>query len=319
MRRMEREPDINRLVFGALAARPPPPSPRPPWPRGPSRRRLHTRERLREIADQYRASQADGRAIMHLKPMGEWVNYYENYDLSSMTFGGVISTPQKVDWDRSFYDTASCSVYVESIVTNPAHPYVLATIVRASGAIGSPIGTIAGIDVIVTDKDDWLFDASKTLYYAQREDWTEIPEARRNTREQLQAAADAYLNLFKDKTVSAVGHPVRAPGRQRLHRQGPTDRQLQRRRARQYRHGRTPLRDRPVFGAVAVFLKMGPNKRADAHVFRIEDGKIRYIHTITNCGTQVNCGFDPLPTMIQKRPDFYANLDRVAVVTRPQR
>ena len=75
----------------------------------------------------------------------------------------------------------------------------------------------------------------------------------------------------------------------------------------------------PNFGAVAVFLKMGPNKRPDAHVFRIEDGKIRYIHTITSCGTQVNCGFDPLPTMIQKRPDFYANLDQVAVVTRPQK
>jgi hypothetical protein len=75
----------------------------------------------------------------------------------------------------------------------------------------------------------------------------------------------------------------------------------------------------PNFGAVAVFLKMGPNKRPDAHVFRIEDGKIRWIHTITDCGTQVNCGFDPLPTMIQKRPDFYANLDQVAVVTRPQK
>jgi hypothetical protein len=28
-------------------------------------------------------------------------------------------------------------------------------------------------------------------------------------------------------------------------------------------------------------------------LFRIEDGKIRYIHTVTNCGDQVNCGFPP--------------------------
>src|SRR5690606_22061500 len=88
-----------------------------------------TRERLAEIADQYRASQADGRAIMHMKPMGEWVNYYENFELSSMTFGGVIASPQKVDWDRSFYDTATCMVYVESIITNPELPYVLATMI----------------------------------------------------------------------------------------------------------------------------------------------------------------------------------------------
>ena len=102
-----------------------------------------TRERLQEVADQYRASQADGRAIMHMRPMGEWVNYNENFELSSMTFGGVIATPQKVDWDRSFYDTAACAVYVESIITNPEHPYVLASMVRGTGAIGSPIvGTI---------------------------------------------------------------------------------------------------------------------------------------------------------------------------------
>src|SRR6185436_21007187 len=110
-----------------------------------------TRERLVEIADQYRASQADGRAIMHMTPMGEWVNYNENFELSSMTFGGVIASPQKVDWDRSFYDTTSCQVYVESIITDPKHPYVLATQIRGTGAIGSPTGTIGGFDVIVTD------------------------------------------------------------------------------------------------------------------------------------------------------------------------
>jgi hypothetical protein len=160
-----------------------------------------TRERLKEMADQYRAAQAAGSVIMNMRPMGEWVNYYENYELSSMTFGGVIASPQKVDWDRSFYDTVSCQVYVESIITNPAHPYVLATMIRGTGSPGSPPGTVSGFDVIVSDQGDWLFDASKTLYFAQREDWSEIPEAQRNTRQELQAAADAYLNLFKDKSV----------------------------------------------------------------------------------------------------------------------
>jgi len=95
-----------------------------------------SRELLQEKADQYRASQADGRAIMHIRPMGEWVNYYENFELSSMSFGGVIATPQKVDWDRSFYDTTACAVYIESIITNPEHPYVLATVLRANGGPG---------------------------------------------------------------------------------------------------------------------------------------------------------------------------------------
>ena len=97
-----------------------------------------SRERLAEIADQYRAAQASGRAIMHMRPMGEWVNYNENFELSSMTFGGVIASPQKVDWDRSFYDTVNWQVYVESIITNPEKPYVLASVITARGSIGTP-------------------------------------------------------------------------------------------------------------------------------------------------------------------------------------
>ena len=279
-----------------------------------------TRERLMEIADQYRASQADGRAIMHMKPMGEWVNYYENFELSSMSFGGVIASPQKVDWDRSFYDTVSCTVYVESIITNPEHPYVLATMIRGSGAIGSPIGTISGFDVIVSDQDDWLFDAGKTLYYAEREDWSEIPEGRRNTRQELQAAADAYLDLFKDKSVQVPwGTPcARLEGSAYTGKGQPDDSCAVGVPENIEMAERRYVID-PVVGSVAVFLRMGPNRRPDAHVFRIEDGKLRYVHTVTNCGTDENCGFGPFKEMLASRPDFYPNLDHVAVVTRPQK
>jgi hypothetical protein len=279
-----------------------------------------TRERLQEVADQYRASQADGRAIMHMRPMGEWVNYNENFELSSMTFGGVIASPQKVDWDRSFYDTTACLVYVESVITNPEHPYVLATMIRASGAPGSGNGTISSFDVIVTDKDDWLFNADKTLYYARREDWSDIPEAQRNTRDELRAAADAYLNLFKDKSVQVPwGTPcARLEGSAYTGKGQPTDS------CAVGVPDNIDMADRryiidPVVGSVAVFLRMGPNRRPDAHVFRIEGGKIRYVHTVTNCGTDVNCGFDPLDKMLERNPNFYPNLDHVAVVTRPQK
>jgi hypothetical protein len=64
----------------------------------------------------------------------------------------------------------------------------------------------------------------------------------------------------------------------------------------------------PVVGSVAVFLRMGENKRPDAHVFRVEDGKIRFIHTVTNCGDQPNCGFPPLSEMVQRNPDFWPEL-----------
>ena len=252
--------------------------------------------------------------------MGEWVNYYENYELSSMTFGGVIASPQKVDWDRSFYDTVACQVYVESIITNPAHPYVLATMIRGTGSPGSPPGTVSGFDVIVSDQDDWLFDASKTLYYAQREDWSDIPEAQRNTRQELQAAADAYLNLFKDKSVQVPwGTPcARLEGSAYTGKGQPDDSCAVGVPENIDMAERRYLID-PVVGSVAVFLQMGPNKRPDAHVFRIESGKIRYVHTVTNCGTDENCGFGSFKDMLARNPNFYPNLDHVAVVTRPQK
>jgi hypothetical protein len=244
------------------------------------------------------------------------VNYNENFELSSMSFGGVIATPQKVDWDRSFYDTATCTVYVESVITNPEHPYVLASWITAR----PPLGQIGGFDVIVSDKDDWLFDAEKTLYYAQREDWTDIPEAQRNTREELRAAADAYLDLFKDKSVQVPwGTPCnRLEGSAYTGKGQPDDS------CNVGVPDNIDMADRryiidPVVGAVAVFLRMGSNKRPDAHVFRIEGGKIRYVHTVTNCGTDENCGFGPFKDMLARNPDFYPNLDHVAVVARPQK
>ena len=306
---------MNRFVIGALSAIAAVAVAGPAFAQATC-----TRERLVEIADQYRAAQASGRAIMHMRPMGEWVNYNENFELSSMTFGGVIASPQKVDWDRSFYDTATCQVYVESIITNPEHPYVLATMITARGSPGSGAGTIAGFDVIVTDQGDWLFDAGKTLYYAQREDWTDIPEGQRNTREELRAAADAYLDLFKDKSVQVPwGTPCT-----RLEGSVYTGRGTAEDSCNVGVPDNIEMADRryvivPGIGAVAVFLRMGQNRRPDAHVFRIEDGKIRFIHTVTNCGEDENCGFGPFKAMIERNPDMWPKLDHVEVVTRPQK
>lgn len=268
-----------------------------------------SRERLVEIADQYRAAQAAGSIIMNMRPMGEWVNYSENFELSSMTFGSVIATPQKVDWDRAFYDEAACLVFVQSVITNPEQPYVLATMIRAIGSPGSPPGTISAFDVVVASKDDWLFDADKTLYYAKREDWGEIPEARRNTREELRAAADAYLDLFKDKSVEVPwGTPcARLEGSAYTGRGLPTDS------CNVGVPDDVDMADRryivdPVLGSVAVFLRMGAKGRPDVHIFRIEGGKLRFIHTVTNCGEDVNCGFGPFSEMLARNPDIHPDL-----------
>jgi hypothetical protein len=261
-----------------------------------------SRENLAEIADKYIQAQTEGFALR--VPTGEWVNYNENFEPSSMTYGGVLATPQTIDWHRSFYDTQNCSVYVQSIITNPEKPYVLATMLSTRG------GQVNTFDVITSSTDDWLFNAERTLYYASREDWGEIPEARRNTREEIQAAADAYLDLFMDKSVEVPwGIPcARLEGSAYTGRGLPTD---------DCNVGvpeNVAMVDRryiidPVVGAVAVFLRMGEKGRPDAHVFRIEDGKIRFIHTVTNCGEDVNCGFRPMAEMVRDNPGVWPELD----------
>jgi len=41
---------------------------------------------------------------------------------------------------------------------------------------------------------------------------------------------------------------------------------------------------------VVVFSRFSNNELADSHLFRLENGKIRYVHTMTVC-TIPGCGF----------------------------
>ena len=55
-------------------------------------------------------------------------------------------------------------------------------------------------------------------------------------------------------------------------------------------------------GAVAVLSHFGTNQVPDFHTFRVEKGKIKYVHTITACKT-TNCG-------LKLSPEIQAQLSR---------
>ncbi|MXP42775.1 hypothetical protein GRI75_14100 [Altererythrobacter soli] len=255
-----------------------------------------TRETLQGVADSYGKAQAEG-SVFNL-PIGEWLDYRENMKMSSSA-SGVISQPMEFAWKLELLDTGNCRVFVEGVVLEPK-PYVLATQLNF-GYFG-----VGQMNTVVTDEGDWLFDAAKTYEYARRENWDTIPEDRRNTREELLAAANAYLDLFKDKSVQVPwGTPcARLEGGIYTGKGTPEDTcnvgvpegvDLA---EREYIVDETK-------GAVAVMLRFGgPKGRPDAHTFRIEDGKIRYVHTVTNCGDEVNCGFPPLAEMLKKNPEM---------------
>lgn len=244
------------------------------------------RELLQGVADDWVSAVEKGTPF-EMK-LGEWADYQENLEIGFLSdfFDG---TPRKVAWHRALLDTTSCKAFVESVVTEGSRPMVLATVLT-NGFFG-----VSPISNIVSEKDDWLFDAQATYEHAKAEDWSPIPEGQRMTRAQLIAAADAYLNKFSDKSVEVPwGKPcARLEGGAYIGGNGPDDScdigvpegvaMVE----RQYTVDET-------LGAVNVQLRMGQNRRPDSHTFRVENGKIRFIHTVTNCGDQVNCGFPPL-------------------------
>ncbi|OJY69847.1 MAG: hypothetical protein BGP16_08930 [Sphingobium sp. 66-54] len=244
---------------------------------------------LQRVADGYIAAQTAGDAGK--LPMGQWVQYTEQLDSSASMSTGILSKPQKIDFHRSFLDTESCSVFSEVIITDKAHPYVLGTVISTRG------GAANAVDTLITDADDWLFNAANTLKYSKAEKWTEIPVAERDSRQTIIAAANAYLDYFNDKSITVPwGNPCArlegglytakgAPGvvspEDSCDVGVPADTKLVDRRY---------VVDETI-GAVAVLLSFGKNQLPDIHSFRVEKGKIRYVHTITVCKT-FNCGFD---------------------------
>ena len=250
------------------------------------------RAMLQDMADKYKKGQTEGLPLY--LPMGNWVVYRENGQLSTMS-QGIFSTALPIDFSRALLDTEQCKVFLEMVSYSGEKPYTIAVQFGARGGNGN------NIEVVTATKGDWLFDAKHTYEYARREAWPEIPADKRNSRAELKAAADAYLDLFKDKSVQVPwGTPChRLEGS--IYTSGEscnvgvpdniemTDRQY--------------VIDETI-GAVAVLLKMGPKLRPDSHLFRIEDGKLRFVHTVTNCLGEDNCGFGPFDEMLAKNPNM---------------
>lgn len=247
-----------------------------------------TRASLVELTNRYISAQSLAE-IRYLRTLTPATSYVENGKPANISTG-ILSHPLKIDYRRSIYDTVQCATYTELIVADKAHPYVIGTQIYTSN------GTISKMDTLVTDKDDWLFNASHTLHYALQEDWEPIPAEKRDTRETMQAAADSYLNLFKNGTGSVVvpwadnckrleGGLYTAPG-DTCNSGVPSGVDLVDRR---YIFDET-------LGVVDVFLTFGGSVNRtglpDSHEFRIENGRIRYVHTITVCW-EFNCGYEP--------------------------
>ena len=216
-------------------------------------------------------------------PLANGLGYVENMQPTDIA-QGLINTPLKIDHHRSLLDDATCQTFTEVIVTDPAKPYVLGTRMRVNH------GKIAEIEIVWTTTGYWLFNADNYLKYSSTEDWGPIPAERRDSRATLVGAANAYLDAFLEGKIDQVpwGYPCqRVEGGMYIGRGSPDDSCEVGVPAGVNIANRRFVVDE-VIGSVVVYCTFGaggPNGGSgapDTHLFRVENGKLRYVHTLTH-------------------------------------
>ena len=180
----------------------------------------------------------------------------------------------------------------ELTAASHAHPYVIHTRMEANAD-----GRVTRLESVVTDADDWVFGADAHLAQTRIEDWGEIPAGRRDRREVIQAAADAYLDNWGAPDLPVPhGTPCsRLEGRIFTGARDPEGQTCTMGAFPQpiETGSRRYVIDETV-GAVSIFHKfswidagLGPYHPGTpaSQTFRIERGMNRYIHEVTACTT----------------------------------
>ena len=197
---------------------------------------------------------------------------------------GLIKTPMKIDHHRSLLDRDTCQTFTEVIVTNKEKPYVLGTRLRINH------DKIAEIEILWTTTGYWLFNADAYLKYSSTENWDTIPVDKRDTRGTLVSAANAYLDAFLEQKKDLVpwGYPCnRTEGGAHTGNGSPTDSCDVGVPSGVNIANRRFVVDETI-GSVVVFCTFGAGNAAggsgapDTHLFRVENGKLRYVHTLTH-------------------------------------
>ena len=240
-----------------------------------------SRSMLQDRADSYVNALRNGDArLMSLSPDAV---YTENREKMSFA-GGIGQEPLTIDFYRAFLDAEACEAFLEIISATGSHPYVIGTRLKVSG------GAIKEIEALVTDENDWLFNADTYLRYAPSENWEELAVAQRSDRATLISAANAYFDIFRNPSApnkvpwnipcarlegGTYTNPNNDP--QASCTGGPP------------LEGSVEITNRRFIvdlnkGVVVGLANFGDeNGWPDSHTFRLENGKVRYVHTLTVC------------------------------------
>jgi hypothetical protein len=257
-----------------------------------------TREGLLAAADTYIAAQTAGK-ISGLKLSTTNFTYQQNNKVSDIA-KGLLSTPFKIDLTRSTADTVACASYTLWISSAGSKPYVVGTQLRH---VDNDTSTISMIDTIAATTGDLFFNASKTLGYIQKEDWSTINSTTaRPSRELLKKVGDGYLDMWTDAKAAdnipwgtecerVEGSQYTNPCGKSLPRGGSKKANGMRRYVFPSRYAVRFLEkstnwcryviDETV-GSVDVLCQFDSlGTMPDSHEIRVIDGKVKYVHTIT--------------------------------------
>ena len=239
------------------------------------------REGLQRAVDLYIAAQTRG-DISGL-PLAQGLGYMENMAPANID-NGLIKTPMKIDFHRSLLDPATCQTFTEVIVTDKEHPYVLGTRLRVNR------DKIAEMEIIWETTGYWGFNVDNYMKYSSTEKWDTIPAEKRDTRATLVSAAGAYLDAFLEQKKDLVpwGYPcVRIEGGMYTGKGTPQDSCDVGVPSGVNIVNRRFVVDETI-GSVVAFCTFGAGSPTggsgapDSHLFRLENGKLRYVHTLTH-------------------------------------
>ncbi|KAF1835872.1 hypothetical protein BDW02DRAFT_587844 [Decorospora gaudefroyi] len=236
-----------------------------------------TREGLFAAADSYLQAQEAG-SPSSLKLATSNFVYQQNNKVSDIA-KGLISKPFKIDLNRSTADTVACASYTMWISTSGSRPYVVGTQIRHSN---NDTSSITMIDTVSATTGDLFFDASKTLSYIRNETWTPLPTASQPSRALLKSTGDAYLDMWTDATAAdSIAWGASCERVEGSAYTNPCDESLPHGGSAKNNGMRRYVIDE-VMGSVDVLCQFDSlGAWPDSHEIRIEDDKVRYVHTIT--------------------------------------
>jgi hypothetical protein len=246
---------------------------------------------LQAAADKYVEALKKGDASV--MPLAARVIYIENR--KEVPLGeGIWKTPVVVDFSRTLVDVDICETFTEVISAGNDPQYVTGTRLKIID------GKIYEIESLVSDKEDWLFEADNYLKYSSTEKWDIIPPGERTDRSTLVRVASDYFDIFTDYSAYSKvpwGIPcVRIEGGAYTNQNNDPNPSCT---AGVPKGGGVPMTNRRYIvdrdmGAVVGQIDFGgANGLWDAHTFRLENGKLRYVHVITLCPN--GCPKIPMP------------------------